>query len=296
MSMIKDDSNMEFKGNRVKHKTLGEGTIVSSDLKYIIVVFDNDTEKPSRKLSIAGIGNGLLKVITESPELMESFETKIENAKTLKNYSELIRRLKYYGFEGFVHYTAYNNLKSIIDSGYIYSRDEMLKNGIEWIDVAEESVLRETPEEIKNKVRLLYGFNTPISYWFEKKAIEKNTEMVAIVLDPRIILEQQVYFYEKSAARASYGTPSDDIEIIERFNWKEIFERGSLPPDEEVKYNKKKYRDAEAVVEGSVSTEYITDIYFRSKEFLNRAKKEIGGKDIFRKGRIGEDKHFTSGV
>lgn len=120
--------------------------------------------------------------------------------------------------------------------------------------------------------------------------------MVAIVIDPILLLDDKVQCYERSAARSMYGNSSSDMEIVMNYNWNEIFERGSLAMDESVKDYKKKYRDAEAVVEGSLSTEYITAIYFRSEEFLKRAKREIGFYDFFRLGRISSDKHFTPGV
>ena len=118
--------------------------------------------------------------------------------------------------------------------------------------------------------------------------------MVAIVLDPSIFFDYQLLFYEKSAARSSYGKPYTSISDIQYFRWDEIFERGAYPQDG---YYKKKYRDAEVVLEGRLSTDYITKVYFRSKEYLNKAIEEIGQDSRFMLGRVSDlNGHFTYGV
>lgn len=217
-----------------------------------------------------------------------------DNLTESLKYRELIDDLRNtYGFEGFVHYTAYENLKSIMDSGYIMSRNEMLSNNIDWMDVADEAVLQDTPTSIKGKVRLSYGFNTPISYRFEETARSNNTEMVALVVDPMIFKDCKLHFFEKSAARSHYGVPAASIEELKQFNWDEIFERG---PHAQEEYYKKRYRDAEVVVDGKISIEYVTKIYFRSRTYLNRAINEIGPDNRYRLGIISDDKHFSSGI
>ena len=295
------ENNKWLEGLRVIHdnsiKSLGIGTIVEVDPKYIWIAFDKEKDGKPRRFLMTSLDGDLLRVAeTQSEEKLSLLERVIKEADRQARYDALLSKLKTYGFEGFVHYTAYDNLKSILDSGYIYSRGEMISRGTEWVDVAEVSVLQDTPDEVKNKVRLLYGFNTPISYWFERRAKERNTEMVAIVIAPRIFLERKVQCYERSAARSMYGNSSSDMELVKNYNWNEIFERGSLSMDDCVKDYKKKYRDAEVVVDGSLSTEYISAIYFRSEEFLKKAKQEIGCYDFFRRGRISSDKHFTPGV
>ena len=215
--------------------------------------------------------------------------------KNIGEWYKLVDHLrKTYNFEGFVHYTAYDNLKSIMTSGYILSRRDMFRNRIDLFDVAEEGVLQDTPSSVKDKVRLLYGFNTPISYRFEERAKERNTEMVALVIDPSIFLDYQLWFFEKSAARSSYGNPVTSVTDLQYFKWGEIFERGWYTPDQTYK---KKYRDAEVVLSGRLSTKYITKVYFRSERYLNRAIAEIGEDSRFVIGRISDnDGQFTSGV
>ena len=218
-----------------------------------------------------------------------------EKNKVIAEWYNLVDWLrKEYGFEGFVHYTAYDNLKSIINSGFIVSRREAIRSGINWVDVAEETVLQDTPSSVKDKVRLLYGFNTPISYRFEERAKSRNTEMVAIVIDPGVFLDYQMWFYEKSAARYSYGKSYTAISDLQYFKWDEIFERGWYTPDRDYK---KKYRDAEVVLDGRLSTKYITKVYFRSEVFLNRAIAELGEDNRFTLGRVSDKNgQFTTGV
>jgi len=293
------DGESVLKGIRVSYtgrSNLKDGTIEAAYGPYIIIKFDND-DKLTRKFNYVN-SDIIIVSKNETDNNKKLFkQEKIKAARTadLEEYTKLINRLqKEYGFEGFVHYTAFENLKSILKSGYILSRKEMMDNNLEWIDVAETSVLLDTPEEVKNKVRLLYWFNTPISYWFEKRALENQTEMVAIVIDPAIFMTSEMLFYERSAARTNYGAPSSDIEVIKQFEWKEIFERGPMPYNEREK--KKKYRDAEVLVEEKLSTEYIRKIYFRSKSFYKKAIEEFGPNEKFKMGIIGDAKHFSSGV
>lgn len=280
------DKNEVLEGHRIIHhsrRSWGEGTIVEEDDKYIKVVFDNDEEAKPRKFEKAQIDCDMLKIIRTENEKEELYEF-------------FVSTMGKYGSEGFVHYTAYENLKSILEDEYIYSRTKMINCSHEWIDVAEEAVLQNTSDKVKNKVRLMYGFNTPISYNFEKRALNKNTEMVAIVIDPKIILDCDVEFYGKSAARDNYGKPSNGIKLIKDYEWNEIFERGRMVGTECNKDCKKKYRDAEAVVIGAIPVQYITAIYFRSEKFLRKAINEIGNINIFRRGEIKEKKHFSPGV
>lgn len=278
--------NKVLEGHRIIHhakRSWGEGTIVEEDNQYIKVVFDSDEKAKPRKFEKTKIDCDMLKIIRTEDEKEELYEY-------------VVSTMKKHGSEGFVHYTAYENLKSILKDGYIYSRDEMINSRHKLFDVAEEKVLRDTPDKVKSKVRLMYGFNTPISYHFEKRALHRKTEMVAIVINPKIILDCDVEFYEKSAARENYGNPSNGIESVKDFNWNEIFERGRITNDEGNKDCKIKYRDAEAVVIGALPIKYITAIYFRSEKILEKARNDIGNINIFRLGDTKEKKHFSPGV
>lgn len=197
-----------------------------------------------------------------------------------------------YRFEGFVHYTAYDNLKSILESGYLLSRRDVVENNINFIDVAWDSVLQGTSELVKTSTRFMYNFNTPISYRFEQNARDQGTEMIALVFNKNIVLDYATYFYEKSPAIYEKVTPYMNLDYVLNFNWKEIFERGPYKNEEEKK-KKRPYRDAEITVLENVTIEYLDKIYFRSKEYYDKAVKELGNNKLFRIGQIGTYKQFA---
>lgn len=281
-------------GLKVTHNRIpqfGVGTVVNSDSRFVWIVFENDEEQKERKYYLTALGGTFLKYVDDETYNIEEY---VKTVRINEQYQTLINELKKYGFEGFVHYTDYENLKSIFESGYIMSRREMEMRGEKWTDVADHSVLQHTPEAVKEKVRLLYGFNTPISYWFEKYAIENGSEMVAIVIDPSIVKQYNCSFFEKTAVVSEEGVALSDTKTIKQFNWKEIFERGSHTLEDSSR--KTKYRDAEVLVDERIPTEFISKVYFRSRSFLSRAEMEIGPREEFCLGKIQEKKHFTPGV
>ena len=145
------ENNKWLEGLRVIHdnsiKSLGIGTIVEVDPKYIWIAFDKEKDGKPRRFLMTSLDGDLLRVAeTQSEEKLSLLERVIKEADRQARYDALLSKLKTYGFEGFVHYTAYDNLKSILDSGYIYSRGEMISRGTEWVDVAEVSVLQEQGE------------------------------------------------------------------------------------------------------------------------------------------------------
>lgn len=297
----------ELVGIKVTHMSYGDGVIVTfDDAERICIAFSNGEEK---KFQLKTSGNGKLKVATnETSEHKKAYSQAVKWCKNKNLFNKKQAELKHrnetislfeklrekYGFEGFVHYTSYDNLRSISNTGYLLSRQEIQEEGIRYTDIAWDEVLEKTSAVFKKCVRLAYGFNTPISYWFEKNAHAKNTEAVAIVVDPQKLLQQEVFFLEKSAAVSEKQDATNDVDRVRGFHWDLIFERG--PMQEAEKDSKKKYRDAEVLVPQKVPISCINKIYFRSRRYLDKANKDFGYDPIFQLGKIGLIKHFSEKI
>lgn len=297
----KTNNNKSLNKDHSQRRSVDKKRYHEKDGLPVYSITEAETEKNKNILQSQAKDRKIRQEERQKQEAYERTKQKRQRYNTIdvnerNDYKCLINDLrKKYGFEGFVHYTTYENLKSIMNFGFIMSRNDMIHSRLKWDDMAEEAVITGTSDNITNKVRLSYGFNTPISFRFEQRAQKCNTEMVAIVINPLICFDLDVAFYEKSAARDRYGDGKTSVKDLKSFNWNMIFERGAYTNESE-KDNKKKFRNAEIVIDGIISKHYFDCIYFRSSIYLKRAEKEMGPDKRFRLGRININKHFSPGV
>lgn len=162
---------------------------------------------------------------------------KLKNIKKLSYGNERMNKLEFldfikehYGFEGFHHYTDFNNFVCILKAGYLYSRKKAEEFG--FIDAADQNVLRRTRGAIKTYVRFYYKEKTPTLY--KNEGIlpnEPEYQMplpVLLLFDEKIILRKSTYI-----SSGGCGNPNTEYsryaKKFSRFDWPVIFSRCAIP-------------------------------------------------------------------
>ena len=199
-----------------------------------------------------------------------------EKIKLLELKNVLIRKLKNFNFEGFIHTTEFENFKSIIRDGYLFPRNELVKNNKLFEDRAEQGVLGKTENFIKCCCRFYYYFDTPTNYNADYK------KEVVLVFDESIMkFEKGVFFAPHNAC---YGSWTNSVEKALNFDWEGIFERGDRNKSKycngeltkEITREISKIRNAEFLIKGNVSIEYIKKIIVRDYKVFDDIKNFCG--------------------
>lgn len=204
----------------------------------------------------------------------------------------LIKKLNYHKFEGFIHTTEIENFKSILESGYLYPRNNLIHRKINFKDAAEMGVLEKTENFIKNCCRFYYYYKTPTNYNATIEGKYKNP--IIIVFDKTLAYENNVFFCPKNAQQ---GIKTNSAKKALNYDWEGIFERGDRYMSkychgeltEEITREISHIRNAEFLVHGSVSISFIHKIYVSSQTQFDSLK-SFCNHEIMKKVEIGRDK------
>lgn len=212
--------------------------------------------------------------------------------KNQRYHQLFLSTLKSYGFEGFHHYTDFNNLYSIFECGYLYSRARIEE--IITVDGAERSIIDHTPHHVKDSVRFYYKECTPTLFINEgiRNSMYMNDYIahmpipVLLLFDEKILFNREILISDGGCGNSD-SLITKDLEIASTFDWKSIFKRGSYSvqsdvPDEK-SYKKKisNTRNAEFLVPKEISLEYIKAVIFRSPADKKRAEFEFGPNQLY---------------
>lgn len=198
-------------------------------------------------------------------------------------------------FEGFYHYTDISNLKNVIESGYLFSRNEAIKRGFH--DSAASNVISRTPEWVGDCARLFYYPCPPFLYVVEgiKTSLKSEKHMpipVALEFGPGAMLDNEVIYLDGSAGDITWDDnphartkfTANPIEALD-FRWDLIFYRGRLPGNgSEIKSVNGETdraaitirRGAELLVKNKLSLDHLTRIIFRSEAELELGRYYLG--------------------
>lgn len=182
---------------------------------------------------------------------------------------ELIKKLKFYGFKGFVHTTEIDNFKSIIKSGFLFSRNTLKNNNVKFVDKAIKDIINNTSYFIKSCCRFYYAEGTPTNYR------ANYTQPVILIFSDALIedFEDKIYFTHKNAACSDVEITSS-LRDAYNFDWEGIFERGyyskskfynketGISPNDHIK----QIRNAEFLVKDNVPISYIKEIIVFNEE------------------------------
>lgn len=211
-----------------------------------------------------------------------------------ENKNKLLIKLNEYGFEGFHHYTDFNNFIKIFRSQKLFSRSSM--NNREYVDAADVKVISQTNSRIFDYVRFFYKEKSPTIYANEgiKKIdfLEKSPHMplpVLLIFSENIIFHENVAFLDGCGGSKS-STFTENISEALKFNWDNIFSRGFIPTNNDdfdlygydIEHNKiKNQRNAEFLYLNNIETSHIKKIIFRSYTDLKQAQEILGLSNLY---------------
>lgn len=136
------------------------------------------------------------------------------------------------------HYSDVNNIASILNSGFLYSRSQAISKGLMTNDNANDAVISGTDEELKKYVRFYFGAKTPTQYRNEgikhRSTIANNAHCpvpVFLLFDFVKLLSLPYTRFSNGNIAAANPEIYDDIIDLQRLEFNYIYNRESLPSD-----------------------------------------------------------------
>ncbi|WAM37254.1 DarT ssDNA thymidine ADP-ribosyltransferase family protein [Caldicellulosiruptor acetigenus] len=190
-----------------------------------------------------------------------------------KTFIEQLRQ-KYKNF-GIYHYTDFTNLESIFKEGFLYSRVDCVKKGLQFTDGADHDVLSIAPDDVKNKVRFYFRPNTPTL--FENEGIKLPAYIgkahmpipVCLLFDDELILLDTTEFSNGNATSIKYTQIGSTYAFFKSMEWDLIFHERYIEPFERNKIVNR--RNSELLSTKPVSLKYLKKVIFRTKADFKRA-------------------------
>lgn len=283
------------------------------DLIGQLVIWQSNAGRIGKIVAFQKRGEACLNVIVEmegeiKPELKsfifpdafvnEPYHLVLENGASIYNYYYTDEEIKYISHRGitnrlndikcFFHYTDINNLPSILNSGYLFSRNAM--RGKAFHDAANENVIIHTKERVKDYVRFFYKEKTPTLY--NNAGIKKGNDNphmpvpVVLLFDRTIMLHDNVFFADGSGS-SNLTHFTNSFEEALNFDWDEIFNRNAYQTpynssiSEEAYRLIKNHRNAEFLYPEKISLRYLKKIVFRSKSEFRLGMELLGHNKLF---------------
>ena len=195
--------------------------------------------------------------------------------------ADLFTQLKEkYNFEGFIHTACFENFINIMQEKYLYCRNLKKMH----IDTADNDVISNTPDFIKNYVRFYWRPKTPTNYRNEgikpKKILnikewEAHSPVPVIMIFNSCIAQKEGVNFSDGNCASKERNIIKNIKDTSCFNWDYVFWDGVIPNYENI--HKITYtKQAELLYPQKISTSYINKIVFRSVCDKERAEMILG--------------------
>ncbi|HNW92332.1 MAG TPA: DUF4433 domain-containing protein [bacterium] len=169
------------------------------------------------------------------------------------------------------HFTDVNNAAKILDIGYIYSRAELERRGIEIADAASPDVLHVTDRRVKEHVRLYFRPKTPTQYSNEgirpkdKQKYGAHCPVpVMLLFDAKEILTRQSTCFSDANLAAAGTNVFSSADYFKKLPFDKIYHMGWQDYDDEVK----RRRNAEVIVPTELDLTALKGIRCRSQADL----------------------------
>lgn len=189
---------------------------------------------------------------------------------------EIRKQVKYlkekYNFDGVLHFTDFLNFKRFLEEGYLYSRNDCKKKGINFIDGANHSVIDRASSNIHNCVRFYYRSKTPTLYDNEGIKLKDYCNEIHIPIPVYLLFDEELLYLDDSAFTDGNATNSEIGSTAVFFNnmdWNSIFHNTWFDPGERDYIINK--RQAELLSCNPVNISYLKKIIFRCNADKKRA-------------------------
>ena len=198
-----------------------------------------------------------------------------------------VKRLRRdYGFKGPLHFTDFLNLESIINLGYIYSRNFCNDRDIKFNDVADQKVIRHTKLDVQNCARFYYKEKTMTLY--RNEGIKEDGSFPHVPIPVYLLFDEEILYLDHTIfadgnAGSKYTTYGKSYEFFnDIMDWDTIFHRGPIYLDEgPEKWEFKRKRQAELLSTQPISLKYLRNIIFRCNADYKRACNLFGESDLY---------------
>lgn len=193
---------------------------------------------------------------------------------------------KIYSFNGVYHFTNFSNLKSILSTGYLYSRYDCSENRCIFKDAASKAVIHKTELEIQKCVRFYYreqSYTLYVNEGIKKEKFITDSHCpipVYLLFDEKLILDENTYFADGNA-KSKYTTINNTSYFFQSMDWQSIFSKGSLYGTDRENRECKRKRQAELLSINAISTIHLKKIYFRTIADKRRAVNLFGSREYF---------------
>lgn len=204
-----------------------------------------------------------------------------------KDYKEIVKYVKClkrkYKFKGLLHFTDFSNLKTILDEGYLYSRNHCENNNISFVDGANHSVLDKASECVQDCVRFYYRGKTPTLYENEGIKLKEYCDEIHIPIPVYLLFDEKLLYLDNTEFSNGNATNSEignTASFFETMDWNAIFHNTWFEPDERDYIINK--RQAELLSYDSVPLTYLNKIIFRCEADRKRAINIFGNDNRYK--------------
>lgn len=190
--------------------------------------------------------------------------------------NEIRKQVKYlnekYNFDGLLHFTDFLNFERFLEEGYLYSRSDCEKKGINFIDGANHSVVDRASDNIHNCVRFYYRSKTPTLYDNEGIKLKDYCNEIHIPIPVYLLFDEELLYLDGNAFTDGNATNSNigsTAIFFKNMDWHSIFHNTWFEPEERDYIVNK--RQAELLSCNPVNISYLKKIIFRCNADKKRA-------------------------
>ena len=276
---------MNDKGKEMLYSVVDECTLkVKLIERDLITFFSIDVNKREFQKGILGKKVGEKFSVPNTSltyEILEIFPP--------KSYA-VLKKLEEFEFEGFHHYTNFENFENIMRSGKLYSRNNVKTLFPMFHDSASRSVISNTIERVQDKVRFYYKEKTPTFYINEGIKLDSNETdsdketahmpiPVLLLFSKKLINYDDVCFSDGNCGSHYTGITSN-FETAAQYDWEGIFSRGPMSDEQKIGLIRK--RNAEFLVPNEIDLKDLIAIVFRSQADKKHAEITIGKNSLYK--------------
>ncbi len=191
---------------------------------------------------------------------------------------EKVKNLKdTYNFRGPLHFTDFSNLQSIINIGYLCSRDLCYANNIEFYDIADEETINNIPSRVKGCTRLYYVAKN--NYEATKKL---NIPVYLLFNEEILYLDLAIYTDGNADLHdTNYGINSDFFNY--NIDWDIVF--SDISTSERLNGNSRdilcRKKQSELLIDEPIPFNQFKNIIFRCNTDYKRACNLFGKNKMF---------------